>query len=221
MHQQHLQVKDVFPVSLNKIFEQEEELIVLEDDTIPSPSFFTFCNAMLHKHKNDKQIGCISGCNLEAVAEQNAYFLSGLCVPFWGWATWKESWSLYKEGSAYWETNQNDIIDGIAVHKDFFANSFNNFKRLQHTWDIPWNLSLMANRKKCIIPGINLITNKGFVPEGTFTDYEHSQFNNLKRHNFTTSEYELKTDAYFQNSYENLILALFKEISPSRKKNKA
>ena len=78
----------------------------------------------------------------------------------------------------------------------------------------------MANGKRCVIPGVNLVTNKGFVPEGTFTDYEHSEFNSLSLHDFDNDECEFKTDSYFQNNYEKKILALFKEISPSRKKNK-
>jgi len=219
-HEEHLHIKDVVPNSLNRIFSKEERLIVLEDDTIPSMSFFSFCNSMLEKYKDDSQIGCINGCNLDSVAIQNTYFFSGLCVPFWGWATWKNCWKLYKEGATYWESNQDEILNAIKVDKPFFANSFSNFKRLLHTWDIPWNLSLMANSKRCVIPGVNLVTNKGFVPEGTFTDYEHSEFNNLNLHDFGCDECELQTDSYFQNNYEKKILALFKEISPSRKKNK-
>ncbi len=78
----------------------------------------------------------------------------------------------------------------------------------------------MANKKRCVIPGVNLVTNKGFMSEGTFTDYEHSQFNNLKRSEFDSDVLELKTDSYFQHNYENKILALFKEVSPSSKKAK-
>ena len=42
-------------------FENEEMGIVLEDDTVPSNSFFNYCESLLNHYKNDKRIGMIGG----------------------------------------------------------------------------------------------------------------------------------------------------------------
>ena len=42
-------------------FEQEPEGIILEDDCLPSQSFFWFCQEMLEYFRNDKAVGVICG----------------------------------------------------------------------------------------------------------------------------------------------------------------
>ena len=36
-------------------FEQEAEGIILEDDCLPAPAFFNFCDNLLEKYRNDTQ----------------------------------------------------------------------------------------------------------------------------------------------------------------------
>src|SRR5215469_15326478 len=42
------------------IFEQVEEAIILEDDTLPHPTFFKFCEQLLDKYREDKRVMHIS-----------------------------------------------------------------------------------------------------------------------------------------------------------------
>ncbi len=37
-------------------FEQVEDAIILEDDCVPEPDFFPFCEAMLHRYREDERI---------------------------------------------------------------------------------------------------------------------------------------------------------------------
>ena len=46
-------------------FSQTDKCIVLEDDVLPSVSFFSFCKKMLDKYENDDRIMLISGFNVE------------------------------------------------------------------------------------------------------------------------------------------------------------
>ena len=41
-----------------------DKCIILEDDLVPSQSFFTFCQEMLNKYENDTRVDRICGTNL-------------------------------------------------------------------------------------------------------------------------------------------------------------
>ena len=44
-------------------FDQEEMGIILEDDCLPSESFFNYCAELLNRYKNDERLYSISGFN--------------------------------------------------------------------------------------------------------------------------------------------------------------
>jgi len=48
---------------LDWVFSEVEEVIILEDDCLPEPSFFRFCQELLEYYRNDTRVMCISGDN--------------------------------------------------------------------------------------------------------------------------------------------------------------
>ena len=44
-------------------FSMTDKCIVLEDDVVPSPTFFTFCKEMLDRYEHDERVGMIAGFN--------------------------------------------------------------------------------------------------------------------------------------------------------------
>ena len=54
----------MFVQAMQWFFEQEEEGIVLFDDTVPTTDFFHFCKQMLEIYREDRRIGHISGSYL-------------------------------------------------------------------------------------------------------------------------------------------------------------
>lgn len=215
IHPKHLHINEVIPKSIDFVFMKEEKLIVLEDDIIPSSTFFSYCEALLGKYENDTKIGCINGCNLNAVDEQNTYFYSNISVPYWGWATWKNRWDKYRADNFYWKNNKKQISNmiGDENNRKFFTSCFDMNSTGINVWDVQWNLSLMANNFKTIIPGVCLTTNKGFVKNGVSTNYIESKFRNLKKEEISVDDIRKKHDESFVNSYEQLIILLIQEIS--------
>ncbi len=71
-------------------FSLTDKCIVLEDDVIPSISFFSFCKMMLDKYENDERIMLISGFNMEekTVEIDASYFFSTTTFLSGAWATW-------------------------------------------------------------------------------------------------------------------------------------
>lgn len=212
---EHLGTFKYFQAGLDYVFTKEEQLIILEDDTIPTPSFFSFCNSMLTQYRRNDQIGSIIGCNFNSIEQQNTYFLSSSCTLYWGWATWKEKWELNTQENFTWNECCDKVMSVISeTHKPFFKNAFDYYKdkNNQVPWDIRWNWVLLANNQKIIIPGMNLITNKGFMPYGTYTNYKKSNFNSLIPQNFDKNKYALSTDSSEVNKFDNAVRELYGEI---------
>ena len=78
---------------LNWVFETVEEAIILEDDCVPSLSFFPFCEQLLEQYRHDSRIMSISGSNFQFGKNKTSYsyhfshFFHG-----WGWASWQRAW---------------------------------------------------------------------------------------------------------------------------------
>jgi hypothetical protein len=94
--EQNLGCKEAVSSAITWFFEQVEEGIILEDDCLPSDSFFSFCAELLEKYRDDKRIMMISGDNFQDGIQRGdaSYYFSS--VPWiWGWATWRRAWRLY------------------------------------------------------------------------------------------------------------------------------
>ena len=74
-------------------FENEDRMIVLEDDCVPSQSFFRFCNEMLERYKDDTRINIVSGrSHWHGSKFFDKYdYLFTRYAHTWGWATWKRA----------------------------------------------------------------------------------------------------------------------------------
>ena len=65
------------------IFEHVEEAIILEDDCVPHPTFFRFCEELLEKFRYDERVMQISGSNFQLGHKRTSYsyfFLPHFCL---------------------------------------------------------------------------------------------------------------------------------------------
>jgi len=162
-------------------FEQEEEGIILEDDCVPSPSFFYFCADLLERYRYDTRIMEIGGNNFEnpkARGKEYSYFFSNM-IYVWGWATWRRAWRLHDyEMGLYNEINNKRYLDG---HFDFayevehfnyiFEKMYAGDERTSRktVWDYQWQFACKINSGLSIVPEKNLVTNLGFGMDATNT----------------------------------------------------
>lgn len=56
-------------------FENESEGIILEDDCLPSDSFFSFCSTLLEKYMDDDRIGHITGSNFQKEKKRRRFII--------------------------------------------------------------------------------------------------------------------------------------------------
>ena len=161
---------------LDYVFENEEMAIILEDDTLPDPSFFNFCEELLIRYKDDPRVAHISGCNLytSAVNFNESYCFSSI-VNIWGWATWKRAWVNYElempswnlvdksKFLANWCTTKSHAR-GVRKMFDLHCNNKDPW-----TWDAQWVYNCWRSNGLSIIPSRNLVSNIGIGPDATNT----------------------------------------------------
>lgn len=82
----------------NFVWSRVDKCIFLEDDDLPSVTFFRFCKELLDKYENDARICCICGCNIlgkwEAASADYFFSRQG---SIWGIATWKRVYEEYND----------------------------------------------------------------------------------------------------------------------------
>lgn len=162
--------------ALNWFFENEEMGIILEDDCLPDPSFFRFCQELLERYKDDQRIGMISGDNLQLGHRRNddSYYFSKY-VHIWGWATWRDKWqSSYDAELTKWPAiRDGDWLEDMLGNKKEVSSWMSIFEKMYNgeidTWDYQWVFANWVEGRINIMPNVNLISNIGFGADATHT----------------------------------------------------
>jgi hypothetical protein len=174
------------------IFGQVPECINLEDDCLPDPSFYRFCDEMLERHRNDRRVFQINGSNFdpEGNTTDDSYYYSAQSH-VWGWASWADRWvNHYDVNVQAWprihaEGTLEDIVGGKEE-----ASYWRPFLERLHrgeidTWDYQWAFACMLNNAAIVTPAVNLITNIGFGDHATHTHSRSHPLANLPHESMT------------------------------------
>lgn len=182
--EKNLGCKYAISSAIDWFFENESEGIILEDDCLPSPEFFKFCDVMLNHYREDNRIRFIAGSNFQKDKKigDGSYYFSNLSH-VWGWASWRRAWNDYDV-----ELNKYREQDNLTAFKSIFCNEllaqdWNDIIQRLHnnqidTWDYQWAITNMFNNGLSIMPNANLISNIGFGVAATHT-FESNGFENL------------------------------------------
>lgn len=170
---------------LDWVFEQVSEAIILEDDCLPNPTFFRFCEEMLERYRDDQRIGMISGDNFQFGHRLNndSYYFSNI-NHIWGWATWRSRWQRdYDVTMKNWPEIRDEgrLADWIhlSAQEKFLTEIFDKVYQGQiDTWDYQWHFGSRINGRIAVMPNVNLISNIGFGVEATHTTGA-SEFSNM------------------------------------------
>ncbi|MGN7383825.1 glycosyltransferase family 2 protein [Paenibacillus sp. SAFN-117] len=160
---------------LNWVFSQVEEAIILEDDCLPHPTFFPFCQELLNRYRNDERIMMISGNNFQKGRGrlEASYYFSRL-FHIWGWATWRRAWNHYDDSLRLWpEISRNGWLQSVTSDPNairFFHKMYQDHLDGKHvlSWDYKWNLSCWLQNGLSVMPNANLVTNIGFGRSSTY-----------------------------------------------------
>lgn len=161
---------------LDWVFSEVEEAIILEDDCLPAPSFFYFCQTLLDYYRHDERIMHISGNNFQS--ERNridySYYFSKY-THIWGWASWRRSWKHYDLSMKTWpEFKKLGMIKSVCEDPDEQTYWTEIFDRMfsespPSTWDYMWKYTCWSQNGLSILPNVNLVSNLGFRSDATHT----------------------------------------------------
>lgn len=165
-------------------FAHVEEGIILEDDCLPSQSFFWFCQELLEKYCGDERIMGITGDNFQDGRNRGdgTYYFSRLAT-IWGWATWRRAWKLFdlesKTFPLFRAQNQINNLFQDKTAQDFWMSKIQDACNGANTWGFHWVYAVLANNGLFVTPNINLISNCGFGPDSVHAVDPNSRFANI------------------------------------------
>ncbi len=154
-------------ISQKWMFSIVDKGIILEDDDVPSQSFFFFCKELLDKYEHDLRISMIAGmCHLDQVNLEVDYFFSKH-GPIWGWATWKRTIDMWD--STYSFLNNKYAVNTLKYNGDFPQSLENTVRKhlasgKEHYESIN-RMERLLNNQLVIIPTKNMISNIGLTPD--------------------------------------------------------
>lgn len=162
--------------AISWFFEHVEQGIILEDDCVPDPSFFSFCDELLQLYAHDLRVWCITGGNYQdgQVRGEGSYYFSRY-PHCWGWASWRSRWQAYDDGMASFEAYEASELDLDICSDPLEAAYWRRIWKRQKTdhaldtWDYQWSFACMSASGLTAVPNTNLITNVGDGPDATHT----------------------------------------------------
>ena len=161
---------------LDEVFSKVERAIILEDDCLPTSSFFAFCSTLLDKYSDSNQVAVVSGFNFSPYKGKESDFYFSRTPSIWGWATWSRTWTEFRSAPQVESWSKEEV----AVLKPTFTSAFQRseflwFMRIANTlntWDISFFVWLRQKGLLSAIPSKNLVTNIGFGSQATHTKFE-------------------------------------------------
>ena len=157
-------------------FGQVETGIVMEDDCLPHPDFFGYCEELLERYKNDEKVRFINATlyddrwKCDASYDFSRYMVTG------AWAGWRRTWQGFDldlkslEARAFRKhvlqltDNRGEANWWYSIVKEIQQD--NNKKSY---WDFQMQIHLFCESALTIHPKVNLVSNIGFDGAGTHT----------------------------------------------------
>ena len=196
---------------INWLFRLEKKGIILEDDCIPTKSFFRYCEELLEKYENNKSISMISGRNnLEKTNIKSSYYFTFGST--WGWATWRRAWKSNDVKLKNWNNKkfQKTLKKNLKDYPLFYNLLIDRCKKIYEkkinsVWDYQWLFSTISRDMIGIVPKLNLVKNIGFDKRSTHT----------KSHKYLSkiNSFKIKFPLKHNNNIEINKRLLFKEYN--------
>ena len=164
--------------AISWFFEQVEEGIILEDDCLPHPDFFPYCETLLTRYRHEPRVATIAGTHFLPLPHQQSHYASKY-FQMWGWATWKRTWQQYDyDLSMLSSEGFGELLKAthpIAIECGYWTQIYNALKAgAVDTWDFQVFFSSWRTGANHIMPGKNLVSNIGYGPAATHTNFASS-----------------------------------------------
>lgn len=200
-----------------------DKCIILEDDIVPSETFFPFCKELLDKYESDTRVDRICGQTLYGGVPNKEYsYFFGRSGSSWGWASWRRV-------AETWQGNYEFLDD--EYYLDLGKKRFGN-KRFEHGitiskrhreegvpyWEQIIGFRTTMNSGLVIYPTDNMIENVGTSENATHAPDNIAELPKEIQNMFTTralnTEFPLKHPPYVIEDY-HYFEKMMKHLNPS------
>ena len=176
-----------------------DRCIFLEDDYVPSITYFQFCAELLERYKDDERIEAICGMNhCETWDNATADYFFATEGSIWGIATWRKR---YEERDFEFSYAKDPYVMGLLKKK--LKNEKGFWRKVEgypynpllenHTpgGEFFYRLAIHMERRLYIIPKKNMISNVGCTADGAHAAEYHLLPKGIRRV-FGMKTYELE-----------------------------
>lgn len=164
---------------LDWVFEEAERAIILEDDCVPDPSFFAYCDELLDRYAKDSHVMTISGNNYQPRRRTSYSYYFSRYMHCWGWATWRRAWKHFDVTMKTWPKVRDQRLLTEILGKPSAASYWENiFEKVYSgevdSWAYIWQYNIWMRSGLNILPEVNLVKNIGFGRGATHTENENN-----------------------------------------------
>jgi hypothetical protein len=172
--ERNLGLKRRIPSGIDGVLREVERAIVLEDDCLPDPAFFPYCDELLVRYADDERVMHVSGSQLlpTARALEVSYHFSRY-VHIWGWATWRRAWRHFDVELRDWHALGRRARDrwlrstfSAESERRYWRYVWDNSDEIEN-WDAQWSYAVLARGALAANPNRNLVSNIGFGGDAT------------------------------------------------------
>jgi len=171
----NLGVKRSVSDALDWFFACEERGIVLEDDCLPSASFFTFCETLLERFQDDPRVFAIQGTFFGASSEPRSSYLFSKMFHMWGWASWADRWRRvridgFDAAGVARALSEDRWLGGSALIRDYWLDVLaRQAAGALDSWGYPTMFHCFREKLFNVTPTTNLVLNIGTGAAATQT----------------------------------------------------
>lgn len=181
----NLGCKERLASGLEWVFQNVEEAIILEDDCLPHPDFFHFCNAMLRYYRNDRRVMHVSGTSFMGREITGDPYWFSRHSDIWGWATWRRAFRHYDPDIKSWPSWKRGLgpsrVWPNRIERKFWVQQLDKvWARELDTWDYQWHFHVYRSRGLSVVPKVNLVQNIGVAVNATHCTTDNHTIANLK-----------------------------------------
>ncbi len=178
-------------------FSMADKCIVLEDDNIPSQSFFPFCKEMLDRYEHDQRISMVTGINYDEVTPNMPYdYFFATTFSISGWATWRRVIDQWDEHYTFLDDEFNLRQLDAYIKDRKYQQDFIRFCRYHRSlgkayYETIFHAAIFFNSGLSIVPRVNMINNAGATGEGVHLSGSNDDLPRAIRRIFTMKRHEI------------------------------
>lgn len=173
--------------AISWFFEKVEMGIIVEDDAVPHPDFFAYCEELLLRYKDDDDVRAIGSMNVDTKKwGDGSYYFSMMNRNLCAWGTWRRAWESFNIRML--NVSRKQLKSALrwygcgVLEREYWCSRLDEIHKDGcdgKSWDIQFVISIWLNHAKGIIPNVNLTSNIGTVGEATHVMHEGNLIDNI------------------------------------------